>query len=168
MCHGQASLVEPVQRRGPGEAVLPNKPGIVDGRGIIELSVRPHFELTISGAPEPGARYVNSGGRVLFKERPSGLRRQKYKPQEHSGFMTVRQKRYCVLDKGLRLGVGRICDNVDIDGFALRQEVKSRAAKAVIHQVGRQNLMTVLAKDLGDMPAAATGFPYVFREAFEL
>lgn len=82
--------------------------------------------------------------------------------------MAVRQKGYCVLYKGLRLGVGRVGDNIGVDGFVLRQEVNSRAAKAVIHQIGRPNLMTAPTKDLGNMPAAATGFPYVFREAFEL
>lgn len=61
------------------------------------------------------------------------MRRQKYKPQEHSGFMAVRQKGYCVLYKGLRLGIGRVSDNVGVNGFVLRQEVNFRAAKAVVH-----------------------------------
>lgn len=150
-----------MQRRGPSEAILPNKPSIVDGRGIIKLAVWPYFELTVSGAPKSSARHINSGWRVLVEERPSRLCRQEYEPQEHSGFMAFCQKSYCVLYKGLRLDVWRVGDNIGVDGFILRQEVNSGAAESVIHQVGRPNLMTVLTKDLGNMPAATARFPYV-------
>ena len=112
----------------------------------IKLSIRPYFELAIFGAPKPGARYVNSCGRVLFKERPSCLRRQEHKPQEHSSFMAFRQKRYCVLNESLRLGIGWICDYVSVNGFALRQEVNAKTAIAVIHQVGRLNAIPMLDK----------------------
>lgn len=105
---------------------------------------------------------------MLIEERPSRLRRQKYKPQEHGSFMAVRQKGYCVLREGLRLDIRRVCDNVGVDRFTLRQEVHAGTAKAVIYQVGRQNLMPMLDKDLGNMPAAAARFPYIFREVFEL
>lgn len=82
--------------------------------------------------------------------------------------MAVRQKGYCVLCKSLRLNIRWVCDNIGVNGFALRQEVDSRAAIAVIRQIGRQNRMAVPAKDLGDVPAAAARFPNTFREAFEL
>ncbi len=82
--------------------------------------------------------------------------------------MAFRQKRYCVLNESLRLDIGWICDYVSVNGFALRQEVNAKTAIAVIHQVGRLNAIPMLDKDLRNMPTAATGFPYSFREAFEL
>lgn len=82
--------------------------------------------------------------------------------------MAVRQKGYCVLCKSLCLNIRRVCDNIGVNGFALRQEVDSGAAVAMIRQISRQNRVAMLAKDLGDMPAAAARFPNMFREAFEL
>lgn len=50
----------------------------------------------------------------------------------------------------------------------MQQKVDTGLAVAVVCQVGRPNFVAVLDKHLRYMPAAATGFPYVFREAFEL
>lgn len=73
-----------------------------------------------------------------------------------------------MLRKGLSLNVGRIGDNIGVNGNLLGQEVEARLAVAVIQQISRPNLMAVLDKDLRNMPAAAAGFPDVFREGFEL
>lgn len=51
--------------------------------------------------------------------------------------MAVRQKGYCVFCEGLRLNVGRIGDNISVNGYILQQEVNTRLAVAVICQIGR-------------------------------
>lgn len=82
--------------------------------------------------------------------------------------MAVRQKGYCVFCEGLSLNIGRVGNNIGINWRILQQEVNTRLAVAVIRQVSRSDLMPMLDKNLGNMPAAATRFPYIFREAFEL
>ena len=47
--------------------------------------------------------------------------------------MPVRQKGYSVLRKSLRLNIGRVGDNIGVNGRILRQEVNTRLAVAVIH-----------------------------------
>lgn len=73
-----------------------------------------------------------------------------------------------MLYEGLRLNIGRVGDNIGSNGHSSRQKVKPRLSIAVVYQVSRPNIVAMFDKDLRNMPAAATGFPNVFREAFEL
>lgn len=49
--------------------------------------------------------------------------------------MAFRQERYCVLNKSLRLDVGRICDYVSVNCRILQQEINTRLAVAMIRQI---------------------------------